>query len=71
MHIANNVGWGGQTTQQLTQLLKITEMLGILTQHFLSLSNFIQHRKSRCWVTQQGGQTIQHFTQHDVGRNVG
>ena len=71
MRVANNVGWGGQTTQQLTQHLKTMEMLGVLTQHFLSLSNFTQHRKSRCWVTQHGGQTIQHFTQHDVGSNVG
>ena len=42
------------------------EMFGVLTRQFYSLSNFTQHRKSRCWVTQHGGEKIQHFTQHDV-----
>ena len=42
------------------------ELLGVLTQHFLSPSNFTQHKKLQCWVTQHGGQTIQHFI-HDMG----
>ena len=36
--------------------LKIMKMLGILTQHFWSLSNFNQNRKWRSLVTEHGGQ---------------
>ena len=70
MRVAKNAGWGDQTTQQLTQHIKTMEFLGVLEQYFLSLSNFTQHRKWQCLVTQHDGQTIQHFTQHDSGWNV-
>jgi len=51
--------------------LKTMELLATITQHFLLESNFSQHRKSQCWVTQHGVQTTQHFTQHQCWVNVG
>ena len=64
MRNANNVGWGVQTIQQFIQHLETMELLATVTQHFWLGSNFTQHRKCQCWVTQNGVQTIQQFIQH-------
>jgi len=69
--IAKNFGWGVQTTQHFSQHLKTMELLATVTQHFWLESNFTQHRKSQCWVTQHGVQTIQHCTQHEYLVNAG
>lgn len=69
------MSWGGWAIQHLTEHLKSVEILDEVLACFWSPVTLTQQRWTQCWVTEDGGQSTQHFTEQvcwvSVGWNIG